>query len=198
MNLFILDRDPRIAAAMHCDRDILGLCVSLAQTLCSAHHKHGTLEFIRARGAWVTEKGRETYAPYESIPEDDVVLWAAAAPGNYQFVRRMLHGALSEYQERYGDASGKRHKTWTMYDGLREAPRPLRALFLEKPLTMTPFVRRILGRDNIIQRPAQPFFDELEQGQHVDVVTLHRHLYRARSRAEPPTYRTGNTPRFML
>lgn len=196
MNLFILDRDPRVCAGMHCDRDVLSLGLALAQVLCSAHFKHGTLKL--ERGVWVTEKGHPTYAPYESIPDDDVVLWAAAAPGNYQFVRRMLHGALSEYQERWGNAAGKHHKTWSMYNALREAPRPLRASFLGKPLAMAPFVRRIFATNGELQQLADPilksYADKLDA---LDIILLHQALYRERSRVEPPKYLTGNIPFFM-
>ena len=37
MNIFMLDRDPRVAANMHCDKHVVKMILETAQLLCTAH-----------------------------------------------------------------------------------------------------------------------------------------------------------------
>lgn len=42
MNIFYLDENPSIAAAMHCDKHVVKMIVEYAQLMSTAHHIHGT------------------------------------------------------------------------------------------------------------------------------------------------------------
>ena len=41
MNIFVLDKDPAKAAAMHCDKHVTKMCLEYAQLLCTAAHVLG-------------------------------------------------------------------------------------------------------------------------------------------------------------
>lgn len=179
MDLFVLDRDPRIAAQLHCDRDVLNKIIQCSQILAAVYLRYDELSFNSSKGEWQTKNGRKTYAPYDGIGDNPIVRWTGDTYGNYSYVRRMMHGFLMEYQRRYAE-SAKRHKSWEVYESLREPPRLLRAAFLEQRERMTAFL--------------MPDGDKLSPD--CDVVTLHRKLYA--SRKNDGIYRMGNTPQFML
>ena len=108
--------------------------------------------------------------------------WVSAAPGNYQYARRYAKGVLEEYQLRFGDDKGHCHKTWDVYEVLRETPRRLQAQFLDQPYAMTAF-------------PGVPRSNASHYGP-LDVVEVHRYLY-AEKRRQAGEYCKGNRPFFM-
>ena len=90
MNLFVLHRDPRIAARWQCDRHVVKMTLETAQILCSAAHLLGQK------------------APYRPTHlGHPCVVWTAASRGNWRWV--VAHGlALAEeYERRFG----RRHKS---------------------------------------------------------------------------------------
>lgn len=190
LNLYILDRDPRQIGALMCDQDVLNRALSLAQLLVAVHARYDNLtecnrfdkHRLKEGGA-----GAEVYNPMigtsmSNDPTQKIIDWAGDAIGNYHFVRRMLNGVLNEYQRRYGDARRRKHKTWSMYYALREAPRGLRAKDLETPYRMTSFVRQTHEDDGL--------------GYGEDIVITHRCLYRE-ARASEARYCLDNKPDFM-
>ena len=40
MNIFLLDKDPKIAAQYHCDKHVVKMILESAQMLCSAYQRH--------------------------------------------------------------------------------------------------------------------------------------------------------------
>jgi hypothetical protein len=85
VNLFVLDRDPAIAARWQCDRHVVKMTLESAQILCSAAHLNGH------------------EAPYRPTHlEHPCVLWTAATRGNWRWV--VAHGLAlaAEYERRYG------------------------------------------------------------------------------------------------
>jgi hypothetical protein len=85
LNLFVLHRDPAIAARWQCDRHVVKMTLEAAQILCSAAHLLGQ---------------RAPYRPTHLA--HPCVIWAAASRGNWRWV--VAHGlALArEYERRYG------------------------------------------------------------------------------------------------
>lgn len=178
MRIFVLHRDPLVSASLHCDADILGRTIGMAQVLSSVYKIHDELEF--STKGWQTKiGGRKAYSPLDT---DKFIEWASETVGNYLWCRRNLRGLLDAYQLRWGDSTAKRHKTWEVYYSLQEPPRLLRAACINHPspmTMMTPFVTT-----------AAPV------GEDDDVVTVHRMLYRAtRPNAR---YTVQETPDFML
>ena len=85
MNLFVLDRDPVVAARWHCDRHVVKMTLESAQILCSAAHLLGQK------------------APYRPTHlQHPCVRWAAATRGNWRWTVRLGLALAAEYERRYG------------------------------------------------------------------------------------------------
>jgi hypothetical protein len=89
VNLFVLHRDPRIAARWQSDRHVVKMTLEAAQILCSA--------------AW--NLGQK--APYRPThAKHPCVQWAGACRGNWEWV--VAHGLAlaAEYERRFGRMHG--------------------------------------------------------------------------------------------
>lgn len=180
MSIHVLHRDPRVAASLLINEDVLQACLGAAQVLGTVHRQYGELTFNTKRGQWETAAGRKAYAPYDM---DEEIAWACETAGNYAWVRRYFAGALEEYQHRWGDAGNKRHASWRVYEALKEPPRALRARCLGRPDEMTAFLP-----------PANSNFPP-----DTDVVHVHRTVYRDTrlKRHAIPAYTRREIPDFM-
>jgi len=87
VNLFILDRDPVIAARWQCDRHVVKMTLEAAQILCSAAHLLGQ---------------RAPYRPTHL--QHPCVRWTAATRGNWRWVVEHGLALAAEYERRYGRA----------------------------------------------------------------------------------------------
>ena len=100
MNIFVLDKDPKIAATMACDKHVVRMIMETAQMLCTVARNCGY-----------------DNAPYKSThSRHPCTLWAGESSGNWDWL--VKHGiALSEeYTERYG----KRHKSQDVIEWCRD------------------------------------------------------------------------------
>lgn len=89
MNIFLLDNDPRVAAAYHCDKHVVKMILESAQLLCAAHHLNNTNAEI----------------PYKlTHAAHPCTKWVAASLNNYLFTLELAKGLLLEYTKRYGKA----------------------------------------------------------------------------------------------
>jgi hypothetical protein len=176
MNIFVLDRDPRLAARAHCDTHVVKMVLETAQLLSTAHAHFGEAAYDKASGEWRVG-GRRVYCPTHM--GHPCAVWVRETPGNYRWAYKLLEHLLNEYQRRYGDAAKKRHKTWEVFPALREPPRRLSASFADRPDAMTPFAL------------AMP-----EQHRGDDPVASYRAYYRA-DKSGIASYRLGNTPEWM-
>ena len=85
MNIFVLDKDPQIAAEMACDKHVVKMILETAQMLCTA---------ARARGAW---------APYGATHKGHpCTKWAGASLGNWKWLIEHGEALCGEYTKRYG------------------------------------------------------------------------------------------------
>lgn len=98
MNIFVLDRDPKKAAIMQCDKHVVKMPVETAQMLASAMRRHGATDIDMP----FTKAG----TPYGNAhPHHPCTLWAGETQENYRWL--VSHGLqlCEEFQNRYG----KRH-----------------------------------------------------------------------------------------
>jgi len=107
MQIFILDKDPKKAAKMLCDKHVIKMIVESAQILSTVHHiydsKHKHLVYKKT---------------HERHP---CVLWASKSKDNYLWLLNHLHELIKEYTFRYG----KIHKTTEIRKILEEPPKEL-------------------------------------------------------------------------
>lgn len=175
MNLFVLDRDPKLAAQAHCDVHVVKMVLETAQLLSTAHAFFGEATYTEA-GGWRL-RGLPVYCPtHQNHP---CAVWVREAPGNYMWAERLLEHLLNEYQRRYGDAAKKRHKTWGVLPALRSPPVALQLAFPGRPDAMTPFAL------------AMP-----EQHRGPDPVAAYRAYYCA-DKASIAKYRLGGAPEWL-
>jgi hypothetical protein len=89
VNLFVLHRDPGIAARSQCDRHVVKMTLEAAQILSSA------AQLLGQRGPY-----RATHLAHPCVT------WTAAARGNWEWV--VAHGLAlaAEYRRRYGRPHG--------------------------------------------------------------------------------------------
>lgn len=103
MNIFILDTDPALCAAYHCDKHVVKMCIEYAQLLSTAARVIGYVH--------------DGYAStHEKHP---CTIWAADHVDNWSWLYRLAVALGDEYTHRYG----KTHKST---DALRRLPYDLR------------------------------------------------------------------------
>jgi len=90
MNIFVLDKDPEIAAQMHCDKHVVKMILETAQLLSTA---------VRLTGGSYGYK-----ATHKNHPSS---IWTRKTKGNFYWLQQLGVSLLTEYTFRYD----KRHKS---------------------------------------------------------------------------------------
>lgn len=91
MNIFYLDRDPKTAARMQCDRHVVKMILESAQLLSTAHREIDGDEWADANGLY-----KRTHKNHPSA------VWARQSSDNYQWLFRHFLALCDEYSYRYG------------------------------------------------------------------------------------------------
>tara|TARA_Y100001963_G_C6791749_1_gene455880 strand:- start:7296 stop:7772 length:477 start_codon:yes stop_codon:yes gene_type:complete len=85
MNIFVLDKDPQIAATMACDKHVIKMILETAQMLCAV----------------AIAKGHEM--PYRATHKHHpCTLWAGHSRGNWNWLVEHGVALCEEYTKRYG------------------------------------------------------------------------------------------------
>lgn len=127
MNIFVLDREPRIAATFHCNKHVVKMILEAGQMLCTAHWSHllsskgkSLSDFKRVRDAqaWLFENTEKRLQPpwKMSHTRHPCTIWTGETISNYFWHVRLGEALLSEYTRRYQ----KHHKSETVLEWLRE------------------------------------------------------------------------------
>lgn len=110
MNIFILDRDPIIAAQLQCDKHVVKMIVESAQMLSTAHRiLDGTMEKRPSKSGRTTVK---YYKHPDNKMEDGLykavhfghpcTVWTMESKANYAWHVNHFIALLEEYKYRYG------------------------------------------------------------------------------------------------
>jgi len=84
MNIFVLDKDPKIAAMCLCDKHVVKMVLESAQILCSV--------------SWL----RGIEAPYILTHKNHpIITWTNSSLGNYNWLLEHAFGICDEYHFRY-------------------------------------------------------------------------------------------------
>lgn len=110
MNIFYLHTEPKVCAAMHCDKHVVKMILEYAQLLSTAQHEIDG-------DVWDIPDGYFYKATHKNHPS---AAWVRENHSNYQWLWILLGYLLNEYYERYG----KTHKTLSsgVYNNLRQPP----------------------------------------------------------------------------
>ena len=104
MNIFILDKNPRIAAQMHCDKHVPKMILETAQMLSTAHHVYDTPQ------APLVYKQAHLNHPCTK--------WIRESTANYSWAWHLYLNLLVEFKNR----RGKTHKSGDLIPHLAKTP----------------------------------------------------------------------------
>lgn len=95
MNIFVLDRDPQLAARYHCDNHARKMIIEYGQLLSAAHHLHNS----DVKGLYkLTHK------------HHPCTIWTTLSQANYRWLYRLFMFLASEYENRYC----RKHQTYIL------------------------------------------------------------------------------------
>lgn len=134
MNIFVLDRDPYVAAREMCDKHVVKMIVESAQMLSTCHRM---LDGTSERRDSVSGKRKVDYYKLDNWRESHLYkavhfkhpcnIWLRESTSNYNWLYNHFLGLLSEYRWRYD----KDHACEKLVHALSVTPTNL----VDKPLT---------------------------------------------------------------
>lgn len=108
MNIFYLDKSPKLAAEYHCDKHILKMVIEYAQMLSTAHRTLDGNEAGDSLGLY-----RSTHMNHPCS------IWVRQGSANYMFLYDLMRECLSQYTIRYE----KIHATSRLLEALSNPPK---------------------------------------------------------------------------
>jgi hypothetical protein len=115
MNIFYLDKDPKICATMHCDKHVVKMIIEYAQLLSTAHRvldgtSNNTLtKSKRKYTTWVHPKPIMESTLYKSTMKNHPsAIWVRESVTHYEYLKELWKHLSDEYTHRYG----KMHSTY--------------------------------------------------------------------------------------
>ena len=134
MNIFYLDRDPKIAAQMMCDKHVVKMILESAQILSTAHR---VLD---------GDKYADQYGLYKMAHKNHPsTIWGRSGGLNYLWLYNHMRALMQEYTHRYG----KIHASERLNMGLSGRPKNMdeNAPFTDPPQCMPPYCK---GEDAVM------------------------------------------------
>tara|TARA_R110000824_G_scaffold191211_4_gene372845 strand:+ start:568 stop:1047 length:480 start_codon:yes stop_codon:yes gene_type:complete len=107
MNIFVLDKDPKVCAIMHCDKHVVKMILESAQIICTTHHQcyNDKLNY---------------YIPYKQTHiNHPCSKWTRDSLANYLWLVELTKQLNNEYRYRYDKDIN--HKS---YDAIKDLPLP--------------------------------------------------------------------------
>ena len=124
MNIFYIDRDPRVCAEQMVDKHVVKMILETAQLLSTAHRILDGEEYVgqspsgRKAKRWRLPDDRETTLYSATHINHPSAVWCRQSKANYHWLYQHFLGLLDEYTYRYG----KTHKCAAMSDDLGQFP----------------------------------------------------------------------------
>ena len=130
MNIFVLDKEPEIAAICHCDKHVVKMVLEAAQIMCTTCHLLGNK------------------APYKPThPNHPCRIWSQKTLGNWLWLRRYGLALAQEYTRRYN----KDHKSGKV---ILEITQPYG---IDSSLEVTPFEQCMPDQYKVVGDPVQAY-----------------------------------------
>ena len=125
MNIFVLDKDPSLAAKYHCDKHCVKMILEAGQMLCVAHwvgalrsmdKELSDFKRVREAKAYAIENADSSLIPPWTLTHTrhPCTVWTSENTENYSRHVRLMRALLNEYTMRYE----KIHKSETVYGWL--------------------------------------------------------------------------------
>ena len=112
MNIFYLDKNPRVCAEYHLDKHVVKMILEYAQLLSTAHRvldgtmSVGLSKTGRKQTTFVLPDSREPVLYSATHINHPSAVWCRESNSNYRWLARLLESCCLEYTYRYG----KMHK----------------------------------------------------------------------------------------
>ena len=133
MNIFYLDRDPKIAAQMMCDKHVVKMILESAQMLSTAHRVLDGNDIGDSKGLYKMA--------HKNHPS---TIWARTNSSNYEWLWAHFDALMKEYTHRYG----KKHASKRLIHSLWENPNNItHGDFTDPPQCMPPYCK---GDDTVM------------------------------------------------
>ena len=148
MNIFVLDKDPHIAAQMHCDKHVPKMIVESAQMLSTAHRLLDGEEYMAP-----SKSGKRMVKHYRLSEYDDVIykavhakhpctIWTMESYDNYVWHWDLFKYLSWEFEYRFG----KVHASWDKLSNvLANLPRNIRIG------SLTPFAKAMKAYPDLME-----------------------------------------------
>ncbi len=107
MNIFYLDKDPKIAARLHCDKHVVKMIIEYAQLMSTAHRMLDGEHYIDASSGrriqrWRLSGNAEATLYKASHVNHPSAIWTRESAYNYHFLYKLFCSLCDEYTRRYG------------------------------------------------------------------------------------------------
>lgn len=120
MNIFYLDKDPKICATMHCDKHVVKMIIEYAQLLSTAHRVlDGTSNNVLTKSkrkytTWIHPTPLMETTLYKSTMKNHPsAIWVRESVTHYEYLKELWKHLSDEYTHRYG-------KTHSTYNKLKD------------------------------------------------------------------------------
>jgi hypothetical protein len=154
MNIFYLDKDPKICATMHCDKHVVKMIIEYAQLLSTAHRvldgvsKNVLTKSNRKYTTWIHPTPLMETTLYKSTMRNHPsAIWARQSLSHYVYLKELWKNLCAEYTYRYG----KVHITYTkLIDVLEVNPTNIPNVpFFDPPPAMSHFPLCIVPNNSL-------------------------------------------------
>lgn len=114
MNIFVLDKSPKISAEFHCDKHVVKMILESGQMLCASHWLHLLNEYypgkkeefkrVKDMQKWLIENiPKEKQPPWKlSHINHPCTIWTNNSLSNYFWHHELSKSLCVEYTKRYG------------------------------------------------------------------------------------------------
>ena len=147
MNIFYLDKDPKICAEMHVDKHCVKMILEYAQLLSTAHRVLDGTQSVRksktgrSQKFWKLEDSRDNILYSATHINHPSAIWARQSVENYVWLYRMFIALMDEYTYRYG----KVHACSKLTDALSNRPKNLQRGSFTEPTPAMPDNYKVIG-----------------------------------------------------
>jgi len=154
MNIFYLDKDPKVCATMHCDKHVVKMIIEYAQLLSTAHRvldgvsKNVLTKSNRKYTTWIHPIPLMETTLYKSTMRNHPsAIWARQSLSHYVYLKELWKNLCAEYTYRYG----KVHITYTkLIDVLEINPNNIPNVpFFDPPPAMSHFPLCIVPNNSL-------------------------------------------------
>ena len=147
MNIFYLNKDPKVCAEMHVDKHCVKMILEYAQLLSTTHRVldgilvDGLSKSGRKRKQYILPDQREQVLYSATHINHPSAIWVRQSDANYAWLYRMFGALMDEYTYRYG----KNHACERLADELSYRPKNIPKGSFTEPTPAMPDHYKVAG-----------------------------------------------------